>query len=142
MTDSIAFKVAGEPIPQGSKVRNRYGGVREDNPRTRPWRSQVEWEAALAMRARGLAMIEGPVEVSIHFVFKRPASHYGTGRNSEVVKPNAPKHHESKPDVDKLSRAILDSLSGTVIKDDCKVVRLHADKSYGDPCAIVTVRSL
>jgi Holliday junction resolvase RusA-like endonuclease len=37
-----------------------------------------------------------------------------------------------KPDIDKLARAVLDCLSGTVIKDDSQVVILNVRKEYGD----------
>lgn len=38
-----------------------------------------------------------------------------------------------KPDLDKLIRATLDSLTGTVFEDDSQVVRVLAEKFYGLP---------
>lgn len=36
---------------------------------------------------------KGPVEVSLVFYFKRPLYHYGTGRNSNILKPNSDVWH-------------------------------------------------
>ena len=55
----VAFTVLGEPAPQGSKVRNRYGGIRESNPRTRPYRQAVAAEAQIAMEAGCVGLIFG-----------------------------------------------------------------------------------
>jgi Holliday junction resolvase RusA-like endonuclease len=37
-----------------------------------------------------------------------------------------------KPDLDKLTRALLDALTGRVWKDDAQVVRLVVDKAYSE----------
>ena len=54
-----------------------------------------------------------PVKADIEFVFPRPKSHYGSGKNADVLKPSAPKHCVSRGngDIDKLSRSTLDGLS-------------------------------
>lgn len=142
MNDHVTFRVQGEPIPQGSKVRNRYGGIREDNPRTRPWKDAVAWNAELAMRENELEVFEGAVEVHLAFQFARPASHYGTGKNEGRIRQSAPVYHRVKPDIDKLTRAVLDAITGIVIRDDSRVTRVVATKDYGPPSAIIEVRSL
>jgi Holliday junction resolvase RusA-like endonuclease len=45
-----------------------------------------------------------------------------------------------KPDIDKLSRSVLDCLSGRIIKDDSQVVILNARKEYTDKSPGVLVR--
>jgi crossover junction endodeoxyribonuclease RusA len=135
----LYLSVIGEPAPQGSKTRTRWG-VREDNPRTKPWRATVAAEAAVAMH--GKPMFAGPLHLSVVFYFPRPKSHYGTGRNANVLKPNAPSLHRVKPDIDKLLRAVGDSLSGIAFQDDSQIARVVAVKAYGSPPrAEVTVRS-
>lgn len=137
MTDAIIFSIEGEPAPQGSKVRTKYA-MREDNPRTRPWRDSVAWNATAVMRSR--EPLDCPVVVEIVFAFARPSSHFGTGKNEGHLKNSAPIHHRVKPDLDKLCRAILDGMSGIVIRDDSRVVELRARKEYGRPGAKVIVR--
>jgi Holliday junction resolvase RusA-like endonuclease len=125
---SVQFTVPGLPAPQGSKTP--WGT--EANPRTRPWRAAVTAEAAEAMRTRGASLFTGPVLLDVVFSFTRPKSHYGTGRNADRLKPGAPRFHASKPDADKLARAIGDSLTGVVFRDDSQIGRLTVSKVYGD----------
>lgn len=133
----IEFTVHGIPAPQGSKAP--YGG--ESNPRTRPWRAAVAAVAAETMN--GQPLLTGPLKLQVVFVFPRPKSHTGTGRNDGVLKASAPLFHSVKPDTDKLLRAIGDSLSGTVIRDDAQIATVTASKLYGEPaCARIVVERL
>lgn len=135
----VEFTVAGIPAPQGSKVRTRYG-MREDNPATKPWRSAVAWEATAAMTGRPAFV--GPVTVNVRLYFPRPKGHYGTGRNANTIKTTAPAYCATKPDLDKLVRAIGDAITGIVVRDDSQIVSLHALKLYGTPSAVVYVEEL
>lgn len=124
----MRLTVIGEPIPQGSKTR--WGS--EDNPRTAPWRATVAAAAAAANPAGELWAL--PLELRVVFVFPRPKSHYGTGRNANVLKPSAPALYKvSKPDGDKLMRAIGDSLTGTLVRDDAYIVTGIYATVYGAP---------
>lgn len=136
----IEFTVAGVPAPQGSKTRTKWGGVREDNPATRPWRQAVAWEATATMRPLNMQPLTGPLELQVLFVFPRPKHHYRTGRHAGMLKPSAPIYCTTKPDVDKLIRAVADGMSGIVYRDDCQLVRVRAVKCYGSPHAVVTVK--
>lgn len=137
----IAFTVPGVPAPQGSKVRTRWG-MREDNPNTRPWRQAVAWEATAAMRAADMDALLGPLALEVVFYFPRPKSHYRTGRLAGVLKDSAPDFHTAKPDADKLLRAIGDALTGLVVRDDSHFAVVRAEKTYGEPRALILVREL
>jgi Holliday junction resolvase RusA-like endonuclease len=137
--------VLGEPQPQGSKTivarKGRRPVVREDNPDTKPWRQAVAVAALQAMAGRPLR--DGPLRLRAVFVFKRPAGHWGTGRNEGRLKPSAPLYVRTRPDVDKLLRAIGDALSGIVWRDDALVVQVVAEKHYGEPpCAHILIEEL
>lgn len=130
----IEFTVHGIPAPQGSKTA--WGT--EANPNTRPWRAAVAAQAAETMGETPL--LEGALELSVQFVFPRPKSHYGTGRNAGVLKDAAPVFHATKPDCDKLVRAIGDALTGTLCRDDSQFSQVHAEKVYGErACAHIRV---
>jgi crossover junction endodeoxyribonuclease RusA len=135
----VLFIVAGVPAPQGSKTRTKWG-VREDNPATRPWRTAVTWEATAAMQGRD--PLTGPVLLHVTFHFPRPRSHYGTGRNADRLKESSPSFHATKPDADKLLRAIGDAITGVVVRDDCQLAQVVAVKRYGVPHAEVHVAPL
>jgi Holliday junction resolvase RusA-like endonuclease len=120
----ISLTVPGVPAPQGSLIR-------PDNPATRPWKQAIAWEARAALGHFDL--ITGPVEIIARLYFPRPKSHFGTGRNASVLKATAPSFHQSKPDTDKLQRAIGDSLTGVLLRDDSQIVHWDVWKFYGNP---------
>jgi crossover junction endodeoxyribonuclease RusA len=126
----IKFTVAGTPVPQGSGFAvSKHGQL--FNPRAaavKPWREAVRAETQRAAEAP----IDGPVCVSILFRLRRPQAHYRTGRNAHLLKDTAPRYPAGKPDIDKLTRAVLDGLTeGGAFHDDAQVVSLGVDKHYG-----------
>ena len=125
---AITFDAIGmDPATQGSKRHVGHGILLETNKRLKPWRSLVA-EAALATK---LPLFPQPVSIAITFRFLRAKSHY----NKSGLSPKAPSHLTSKQkgDIDKLTRAILDALTGTLLQDDSQVVQLSAHKRYCTP---------
>tara|TARA_R100000458_G_scaffold34476_1_gene31811 strand:+ start:1549 stop:2004 length:456 start_codon:yes stop_codon:yes gene_type:complete len=131
--NEIAFRVNGLPGAQGSKKLSRWGAMIEASPRVHPWRQDVKFAAQNAYKGTPL---EGAVAVAIEFIFPRPKSHFGTGKNADTLKKSAPLHLTNKTmgDIDKLARSTLDALSktsgGKILEDDSQVVSLSADKRY------------
>ena len=129
----IELRVYGIPAPQGSKRHVGNGVMIESSKKVKPWRQDVR--AAAIDHYEGL-VIGRAVEIEIVFLFARPKSHYGTGKNANKLKQKAPEFVTSSAtgDIDKLCRSTLDGLSakagGTVIKDDSLVVSLKAVKKY------------
>lgn len=124
----IEFTVHGIPVPQGSKKVFGKAVVETNEARLRPWRQEVAAAAAEAMAGR--EPLHEPVIVIFNFCLPRPKGHYGTGRNAGTLKPSAPEFSASKPDLDKLVRAVLDALTGVAFRDDAQVAHLHAEKTY------------
>ena len=118
----IRFTAFGRPLPQGSKNAFKTGNrvvLVEASKGLKPWRSVVALAAKEVMLdVQDMSLIEGAVSVELLFQFVP----------GKTVKR---KHMTTKPDADKLSRAILDSLTGVVWKDDSQVVDLRARKVYG-----------
>ena len=117
--------VPGKAQPQGSKVRNRFQGVRESNVELGPWRERVALAASERMRLFGWAPMspKEPVRVELEFVLPRLAS-------APKTRPHPPA--TAKPDVDKLVRAVFDALTGPVLHDDSQVVQVLASKRRAD----------
>lgn len=137
----LSFVAYGTPIAQGSKIRNRHGGMREASKQLTPWRQNVAREAALAMR--GAPLLAGPLEVRMWLSFPRPKAHFGTGRNASQLRPSAPKFHAQTPDVDKCVRAMLDGMAGVVYRNDSQVAAVSARRMWGERAqAQVEVRGL
>lgn len=134
MGHQLTVTVAGRPAPQGSKARGRNGGLYDMSKGLESWRSAVAAKVRSALpaadwpaEARG-----GPVSASVIFLLPRPRDHYRTGAAAGQVKISAPLYPATRPDVDKLARAVLDALKMSgAIEDDGQVTILTAVKTYG-----------
>jgi Holliday junction resolvase RusA-like endonuclease len=136
----IAFFVPGRPRPQGSKrafpIRNRAGVVVHhaivdaSGEEGRAWRSQVR-DTAIRAWGEFRPVLEGPVSIALAFTLTRPKGHFGTGRNADRLKDQAPSHPLGPPDVLKLARAVEDSLTSVIWRDDAQVVSELLTKRYG-----------
>ena len=78
------------------------------------------------------------------FYFPRPKSHYGTGRNKDILKDNSPIWFTKRKDLDNLIKFVLDSLNGQAYFDDSQIVSIHAYKFYTceEPRVQVRLRKL
>ena len=139
MSSAYSFTVWGTAAPQGSK--RLLGKVMvESSKRVHPWRSDVRM-AAIENKPVIWDM-KVPMDVLIRFWFPRPASHYGSKAGISYIKASAPDEPVSARigDIDKLSRAILDALTGVAYLDDRQVIDLNSSKGYliGRDCAPYT----
>lgn len=133
----VYFTCYGVAAPQGSKVKTRHG-MRESSARLKPWRGQVALAAAEEMhrQGHGTRVLDGPVRVHATFILPRPKGHFGTGKNAAKLKLSAPVYPTVAPDVDKCARAILDAITGIIVRDDSQVADLYAAKRYGEPARV------
>lgn len=155
---TVTFQVHGIPRPAGSK--RAFAWVRKDadgKPLMRKTKGGKDvavlgtavqdtsgekgkdWRAAVGQAARdamiratraGDAMappLEGPLRLVLTFRMPRPKAHL---RKDGSVKPTAPGWPAVLPDVDKLSRSVLDACKGIVWRDDAQVVVKSAMKVY------------
>ena len=110
--------VRGIPAAQGSKCHVGGGRMVESSRAVGPWREAVRAETQRAMDGTG--RLDGPLAVTLAFALPRPRS-----------LPKKVTHPAKRPDLDKLSRAVLDGLTeGGAWFDDGQVVRLYAAKRY------------
>ena len=119
----IEFTVYGKPQPQGSAKAFIVGGrarITTANPKMKPWRQEIAGTALSLMN--GAAPSLGPIEFRGQFFFDKPKS-----TKKSVIRKT------TKPDVDKILRACLDSLTGIAFKDDSQVVKVNIEKMFGTP---------
>lgn len=129
----------GYPMARGG--RNADGSYRKgsvivnitsDNANLKKWRTAVANAARRKWDTR--AAIEGEsLRVEVCFFLKRPENHWRSGRYAHLLKEDAPAAPLTFPDVDKLLRAILDSLTGIVYRDDSLVTSAPPEKRYAVP---------
>ncbi|UXE05395.1 RusA-like resolvase [Arthrobacter phage Renna12] len=132
----VGFWAAGVPIPQGSKRIGRNRATKkpiliDDNDAVlKPWRDLVAGEARKAIG--GAAPLDGPLGVDLTFYMPRPAGHYKADGVS--LRASAPPLWAAvKPDVDKLERAVFDSLTaGGLWVDDARACIARKSKQYAD----------
>ncbi len=129
---AIRFQVHGLPIPQGS---TRVWMVNGKPITTSSAKGLGAWRRVVADVAQRYAPDKpwgGPVLIDLHFGLPKPKS--------------APKRRrvwpDKRPDLDKLTRAVLDALTYVVFGDDSQVVEIHATKDYGAPGVVVEVRRM
>ena len=141
----VAFTVPGVPVPQGSKsafvVKGRAVVAESNRGKLTPYRAVVAAKAAEAMAGEDL--MSGPVRVRLELVFPRPKSHHVASDPSRELKPGAPFYMASRPDAEKVARAISDALTGVIFRDDAQVAVYEIVKKYGTmPRAVVGVDEL
>ncbi len=132
-TDSlISFHVKGLPVPQGSTrawVLHGKPVITSSAKGLGTWRRLV---ADVAQNYAPPEPWEGPVGIELHFGLPKPKS--------------APKRKrvwpDKRPDLDKLTRAVLDALTYVVFADDSQVVEIHASKDYGAPGVVVEIHRI
>lgn len=147
---SVSFFVEGVPVPQGSKVAFRYQpkgeakgrlGVREV-----AGDALVQWRRAIVDRAldaranrpewRTARNMEEAYSVRLDFYIRRPKGHYlptNSKRPAPALREHALPYPIGTPDVDKLTRAVLDGLTSAGIWfDDSQVIEVRAAKVFSD----------
>lgn len=137
----LRFEVIGTPVPKGSMrgfvVKGR-AILTHANSKTRPFQEAVMWAAREEMASVAWQQLAGPVALELAFYVPRPKS-----------APKAVTVPIKKPDLDKLTRLIMDAMtrSGAYV-DDSQVVSLTACKRFaagvldgpgGLPRVVVTV---
>jgi crossover junction endodeoxyribonuclease RusA len=136
--NQVTFRVRGIPVPQGTARAFVAGGraflatdANRPNSPIGAWRAAIRTEAQRGMGRQPL--IAGAVRIRAGFSMPRPRS-----------LPKRVTQADAKPDLDKLARALLDALTGVVIRDDAQVVALELSKGYdeGEPGVMVTVLEL
>lgn len=142
MNEPVVFTIYGKPAQQGSKSAFMQNGkirmIEQNDSRKREWRQSVVCAGQEAMNGRD--RIVGPVRLEVTFFFRRPKSHYGSGKKSTTLKSSSPKYHSQTPDLDKLVRNIGDSLTGVVVFDDSQVCILVARRSWTEDSERAEVR--
>jgi len=123
----VTFKVYGHPEPQGSTRAFVPKGwtrpiITSANKKQKPWRQEVTRTAIEAMEKFAIIKRPAPVYIEMRFYVTKPKS-----------KPKKVIFHTTKPDLDKLARAVSDSLTGIVYEDDSQITAALIEKNYGVP---------
>lgn len=119
---SYSFRVAGRPVAKGSKRGFVKGGrvvMVEAARNLTAWQNAVRF--VLQDWPHGL--LTGPVALAVIFYFPRPKS-----RKKQIF-------ITTRPDLDKLARAIGDAMTGIVVRDDAQIAIMAQAKVYDEEFA-------
>lgn len=138
---TVSFTVYGIAAPAGSKTTGVSNAgkrfVRDSNPASQHWKTEVAAAAGKAMEANNISLMEGPLQMVLSFYRPRPKGHYGAQMR---VKDSAPSYPTTRPDASKLTRAVEDAMSSIVYRDDSQIVHQQVSKNWGEPARVeVTV---
>ena len=135
--------VEGTPIPKGSwqsRLTNGKDGPKQkfkpDNPRLKGWSDLVRIQAKTSWR--GPIIFAGPVRLILNFTLPRTVTINTKAGKSSRNQPGSRTRKGPLPvghgtgDLDKLVRAVCDSLEGVAFKNDAQVVSLNAEKTFDD----------
>jgi len=123
--------------PQAQKRHRTYTKDKNGRPlrfpiRTDPSKKDKDNLRAVIQQEAPERPLDCPVSISMSFYFKRPKSHYRTGKYSHILKETAPTWHTSKPDRDNLDKFFLDALTGIFLADDKIVCSGLITKCYSE----------
>lgn len=135
----FSFIVYGMPQPQGSTRAFIPRGwtrpvITSDNSKLKPWRQELAQTVMVAMGECGAQKVDRgvPVSIALTFYFEKPKSQ----RKSAL-------HKTTKPDLDKLLRAVLDALTGIAYQDDAQVCECRVAKVFDSPARVeIEIRTL
>jgi crossover junction endodeoxyribonuclease RusA len=115
--NAMFFEVIGVPMTKGS-TRIFSGRITSDNARLKAWERTVRTEA----QRLHMPILAGPIALVLTFYLPRAKR-----LPSRITLPC------TRPDVDKLARAIGDALTGVCFRDDGQIAELHARKVFAAP---------
>lgn len=128
------FTVPGRPIAQPRTRSTRWGRHYTPNNGVLGFKAH----AAMLAKQAGCTPLRGIVAMELHFLFKRPQSHFTTKGALKAKAPQFPGHNCG--DTDNLTKAIKDALSGIAFVDDTQVCEEHVFKRWADEdCTIVRI---
>lgn len=109
----ISFTLSIDPLPKGRPRLGSRGNVYTP-PQTRRYENDLQM---LMLPYRPKKPIEGPVILIIHFFLKRP-------KKQKHASPTG------RPDIDNLTKSVMDSMNGIFWLDDSQVVYSCVSKHY------------
>jgi Holliday junction resolvase RusA-like endonuclease len=118
----ITFEIEGKPTAKERPYFSSKGGkFRVFTPST-----TARFENLVKIKASPLFSqpLMGPVSISIFFYLPRPK--YLVWKN----KPMPFLYSDKRPDIDNLTKSVIDGLNGIAFHDDAQISRLEVEKGY------------
>ena len=134
MNEVIRITVPGQPQGKGrARVCLRGGYARAYTPdSTAAYENLIK----LAYGNRGISVV--PVELTITAYYRIPKS-FSKRKRAEAL--SGAVRPQTKPDIDNVVKVVCDALNKVAYNDDTQVVKIVAEKYYGEtPVLVVEIR--
>jgi len=106
------------PIRPHPKQRPRFSGHAYTPEETRKYEQEIRTIVQTRMRCDGIEPYHTWCELDLKFQYARP---------------KRPKlFYNKRPDIDNLLKAVFDALNGVLYRDDAIILKVMAQKVYGD----------
>ena len=130
MNEIIRITVPGQPQGKGrARVCLRGGYARAYTPdSTAAYENLIK----LAYGNRGISVV--PVELAVTAYYRIPKAFSKKKRNEALSGHMRP---QTKPDIDNVVKVVCDALNKVAYNDDTQVVKIVAEKYYGETPGIV-----
>lgn len=119
-------EILGEPVGKARPRMNTRTGKAYTPNKTKYYEYQIRQELAFKYRQID-PIIDDPIRVTIIAYFGIPKS-TSKKKEAEMLKDNI--RPTKKPDIDNITKIILDALNEFIYKDDTQVVELVVKKYY------------
>lgn len=119
----MKFEILGKPIPLSRPYYSKKGIFDKNKKDKQSFAMQCKYYAPATP-------IEDEISLDLEFYFKRPKSHYRTGKHANVLKNKHITYHKNVPDLSNLIKFVEDALIGLFYKDDRQIVIINAVKYY------------
>lgn len=100
-------------------------GFWQNNDALKAWKYQVDY----VLKQIPKDPYDGAVAIDLLFMMPRPKSHY---KKSGGLTKSAARYPQTKPDEDKLQRALRDLLEGHLYSNDSRIVDSNVSKRYAE----------
>lgn len=135
----VVFSVDARPVPQGSMVASYNRKQEVAHVHHVQGTALAQWRASIRKAAKEAGATLSPSAISVRVVFGMPRPKAQTQWRAGKLVPKMQHYYDRPkvaPDLDKLVRSVLDSLTGLCYADDAQVVEIYASKVYADVTVI------
>lgn len=132
----VIVSVPGRPVPKGRPRLGRHGVYTPEAT------SGAERVLQAYFKQECPVPLEGPLELTVSFCFRRPNS-WSKAERQVVDEDGGEPWHVGRPDLDNLLKLLKDAGNGILWNDDAQVVKIDAVKVYAaENETVVNVRVL
>lgn len=128
----IEFEILGKPM--GKQRPRFYNGIVYTSNKTVNYETLVKY--IFTNKFKNFKPFEGKIKAKITAIFEVPKS-YSNKKRTMLL--NTKCSYTHKPDVDNITKIILDSLNKLAYKDDAQISKLEVEKTYGEQEKVIVL---